>query len=264
MFTLKSTYPNEIFLSEIVCSVKNLRSRSSFIFININSSVIYLWHGCKSSDEKRKLIKKFLDDNLLAFKSKEFGFTSTFVSYETIEVDEGKEPKDFFIIFNTSAEFSPKRSMRSNLHREKYFSLLDDNREYDFTPHLFHFTTSAQKIFEAKEIVPTYMASRDFEDSFDYPFTQDDIYLPASNRPTFFLFDNKYEVYLWESKFPFFILGSNKSEKNKNASNKIRTIDIESEIVSEANLTTGSMSQLWFAERKCALETTLAYCHGKY
>lgn len=52
-------------------------------------------------------------------------------------------------------------------------------------------------------------------------------------------------------------------KNQRDESDKPKMIDIANEIQSESNTTTGFMSQLWFAERKCALETTLAYCHAK-
>lgn len=269
MFTLRSTFPEEMFLTELECCTKNLRSRSSFIIMKVAWKIVYIWHGCKSSDANRRLIRTFLDDNLLASRSEEFGFSDATIHYEIVELDEGKEKKDFFAIFNansSSVETSPRRASRASLHREIYFSLLDDSRKYDFSPRLFHFQTSAEKVFEATEIVPSYMTSRDCKASIDYPFTQDDLYLPAAGRPTFFLFDNNYEVYLWESKYPFAILGLSKnepkSEETVASKHAPRMVDIEGEIVSEANLTTGSLAQLWLAERKCALESTLSYCHG--
>lgn len=271
MFALKGSQACEQFLVEVECSLRNLRSRSSFIFVNaVNSKVVFIWHGCKASESMRKMTKQFLEDKLLASKSIEFGFSqSPNDQYDLVEVEEGKEGKDFFAIISGSSESSsPKRNSRSNLQREIYFSLLDDSRRFNFTPRLFHFTTSASRIFQVTELVSSYMASRDCNTILEYPFTQEDLYIRASTRPTFFLFDNFYEVFLWESKFPFFILGANKdAPKGSNqvdTPTKPRMIDIETEILSEANLTTGSLAHLWLAERKCALETTLAYCHGKF
>lgn len=270
MFSLKSVQPGEMFLSEVECSSRNLRSRSSFIFANVASSkVIYIWNGCKAPSSLRKLVRQFLEEKLVAAKHKEFGFSSHIDNFDVVELEEGKEGKDFINLINGSVETS-KRSSRLSLQRDIYFSLLDDDRPYDFTPRLFHFTTSASRIFQATEVVPSYMPNRESTTFLDYPFTQEDIYLVASTRPTFFLLDNHYEVYLWESKFPFFIPGlcsTDKSQVKKSESNansgKPSMIDIETEILSEVNLTTGSLAQLWLAERKCALETTLAYCHGK-
>ena len=103
MFALKSTFPDEMFLVEVECSSRNLRSRSSFIFINASTSkMIYIWHGCKTSEGNRKLTKQFLDDKLLANKSKEFGFTGDIDKYDIVEVEEGKEKRDFFNLFNGS------------------------------------------------------------------------------------------------------------------------------------------------------------------
>ncbi|OTF71212.1 hypothetical protein BLA29_004433, partial [Euroglyphus maynei] len=164
----------------------------------------------------------------------------------------------------------------SNLHRDVYFSLIDDCRQYCFTPRLFHFRTSSDRKFEAIEIISSYYPPKHESESpliiINYPFVQDDIYGRARIRPTFFLFDAEYEVYLWESKYPFFISSNtvkDKDEDNDNDNDERRQqqlpkmIDIEEEIQSECNLTTGFASQLWLAERKCALETTLAYCHAK-
>src|SRR5699024_5440608 len=103
---------------------------------------------------------------------------------------EGKENRDFFSIINSSSmeSSSPKRTSRSNLQREIYFSLMDDGRQYDFTPRLFHFTTSAARIFQAHEVVPSYMPASCHSETtvLSYPFTQEDIYLRAAARPTFF------------------------------------------------------------------------------
>lgn len=268
MFSLKDTLAEEAFLLEQDCCIKNLRSRQSFIFLNPQvSKLVYIWHGCKSQPAKRKLIRKFLEESLLKDRSKEFGFNDSIGEFEIVEIEEGNESSGFLNIFspvNSPSDSLPKRSSKSNLHREIYFSLIDDNKTYDFTPRLFQFIPSTENLFEAIEITPAYLPPVEANITVCYPFKQEDLYERAKNRPTFFMFDNHYEVYLWESKFPFFLPTINSKPKQSESAdrNGPKMIDIESEIKSESNTTAGFIPQLWHAERKCALETTLSYCHG--
>lgn len=57
MFELKGELEEESHLIEI-SSVRpeNLRSRNSFLFLNSNESIVFIWHGCASSELQRKLI----------------------------------------------------------------------------------------------------------------------------------------------------------------------------------------------------------------
>ncbi|XP_075678014.1 uncharacterized protein LOC113790626 isoform X2 [Dermatophagoides pteronyssinus] len=295
MFMLKDTLPEEQFMIELECSFRNLRSRISYAFVNPgHSSKIYLWHGCKTNESERLKIRTFFDTNILKHRSQEFGFPvdDLINDYHLIDLDEGRETREFMNIFQQQQQIlSPdstltRRQSKSNLHRDVYFSLIDDNRHYCFTPRLFHFRTSSDRIFESIEIISSYYPPKSARATIhiSYPFVQDDIYGRAKTRPTFFLFDAEYEVYLWESKYPFFISSNQTTMKNEHQQNQNKSpvddddddgggderrqqmpkmIDIEEEIQSECNMTTGFAAQLWLAERKCALETTLAYCHAK-
>lgn len=259
MFALKTIVPNEMFAVEQECTVKNLRSRVSFIFVHLNEAKVYLWHGCKCNETRKIATKTFLVDKLLTQKSNEFEFKHR-QDYKLIEVEEGKEDKEFYNIFSnyTSGKETLRRYSKCNLKREVYFSLLDDTREYNFTPRLFHLISFPEKGFEAIEIASPYHSA---EGMIEYPVSQSDLYDVAKTRPTFFLFDNHFEVYLWESKFPFFLV-SDKIMENSEDGTKLQKI-IDEEIQSEAVATTGSLQNIWLAERQCALETTLAYCEGK-
>lgn len=270
MFLLNDTVPEEEFMVELECIFKNLRSRMSYVFINPdNAKEVFIWNGIKTSECKRKSIRKFVETNILGKKSKEFGFFKNDLNYQIMEIEEGNESKNFMAIFYSSNPASPdstlRRSSKSNLQRDIYYSLMDDLRSFNFTPRLFHFVTSSEQIFEAIEIVPAYLPPKTSNTVVNYPFTQDDLYCRAKSRPTFFLIDAEYEVFLWESKYPFFIYNNTSSnQKDDEKQNMPRMINIENEIQTECNTTTGFMSQLWLAERKCALETTLAYCHGNF
>ncbi|KAF7489192.1 Supervillin [Sarcoptes scabiei] len=276
MFMLNDTESSEEFLVELDLTFKNLRSRMCYIFINPGDakSKIYLWFGCKTSDAKRSSTRMFLQSIILKDKSKEFGFIPNDLDnsdkIDIEEIEEGKESLHFMEIFNSTTPSSPvstlKRSSKSNLQRDVYFSLLDDQRPYGFQLRLFQFISSSERIFEVHEIVPSYLPSKNDEKIIiSYPFVQSDLYERAKNRPTFFLIDAHYEVFLWESKFPFYY---NETKSNRNAVNDLeedrdKLIDIEKELRLESNQITGFMNQLWLAERKCSLESTLAYCHAK-
>jgi supervillin len=224
MFYVKGVLPNEACLVEVQCKVQSLRSRTSFTFVNSSKSVIYVWHGSKSLKETRDVIKK-ATENLINNKSNEIGLLSD-VNYTIKEFEEGKETKEFWDIIE---------NQERKQYRQLYYSLIDSKNSYSYTPRLFHFTSSSGE-FESKEISCSY---RSVSHVVPYPFMQEDLY--SAQQPTFFLFDNQNEVFLWESKFPF-------------------TNDSNEE--TETNTTTGSVNIRWIAERKCALNTTLAYCHG--
>ena len=269
MFVLKTTVEGEQFLSELPCKIKNLRSRSSFVFFNCSCEKVYIWHGCLANENMQKYSKN-LAEKLIKMKCEELGFVSdskTSISLELFEIKEGQECSSFMMIFNSGTiERSPKRSntnSRSNLNRELYNSLDDDKKDYRFTPRMFHFVSDSNS-FMVKEIIPAWAPKHDSNVILDYPFDQMDIYERAKCRPTFFLIDNGSDVYLWESKFPFY-LPTNNDKKDCEAEQKSgnrKLVDVEGEILDEAQATTGSAAQRWLAERKCALETTLAYCHG--
>ncbi len=58
MFEIRGELQEESHLIEIPnLSPDNLRSRTSFLFINSNKKTIFIWHGCASSELHRKLMK---------------------------------------------------------------------------------------------------------------------------------------------------------------------------------------------------------------
>ena len=68
----------------------------------------------------------------------------------------------------------------------------------------------------------------------NFPFEQKQLY--SLCQPTFFLVDNGQTVWLWQGHFP----------KN------------------DDNVLTGSITIRYSQEKKCALETVLSYCHGRF
>ena len=60
-YCVRGDYDNEGCLIEIPAVIECLRSRSSFIFLNINTGLVYLWHGAKSSQHIRTLTSIAID-----------------------------------------------------------------------------------------------------------------------------------------------------------------------------------------------------------
>ena len=226
MFYVRGVVPNEATLVEVECEIRSLRSRMAFIFVNPSSHIIYVWKGCKCLKETQEVMNRALE-NLINHKSSEIGLKSD-TNYSIKEFEEGNEDKKFWDIFGTEGERNC---------RKQYYSLIGSQLSYSYSPRLFNFSSSSGE-FKAKEILCTY---RSVQNVCPYPFTQEDLY--SAQQPTFFLFDNQNQIFLWESKFAF------TKEPNDE---------------SEANTTTGSLNIRWNAERKCALDSTLAYSYGIY
>ena len=227
MFYVRGLFPNEASLVEVECKVQNLRSRTSYLFVNRSIHLIYIWHGSKCLDHMRKVMQSAVE-NLINLKSSEIGLKSG-VNYQTKHLEEGKEVKEFWNIFES------KETSEARNHRNLYFSLLDSHLSYDYTPRLFHLSSSSGE-FKPKEILCSF---RSQERVNAYPFLQEDLY--SAQQPTFFLLDDKSQIFLWESKLAFFS---------------------QTGVESEANTTTGSATIRWNVERKFALDFTLAYCSG--
>lgn len=96
---------------------------------------------------------------------------------------------------------------------------------------IFHLTSSMSGEFFFKRLACTY-SSEDAVNNF--PFEQKQLY--SLCQPTFFLVDNGQTVWLWQGHFP----------KN------------------DDNVLTGSITIRYSQEKKCALETVLSYCHGRF
>lgn len=227
MFYVRGLFPNEASLVEVECKIQNLRSRTSYLFINPLSHLIYIWNGSKCLNHMREVMQTAVE-NLINSKSAEIGLNSD-VSHQMKQLEEGKEVKEFWNIFQIEETYETKDL------RNLYFSLLDSHFTYDYTPRLFHLSSSSGE-FKPKEILCSF---RSRERTNPYPFLQEDLY--SAQQPTFFLLDDKSQIFLWESKFPFFS---------------------QPGVELEANSLTGSANIRWNVERKYALDFALAYSSG--
>lgn len=48
LFVVRNEMPNEISLLEVPVAAKNLRSRTSFVLLNVKTGSAFVWHGAKS------------------------------------------------------------------------------------------------------------------------------------------------------------------------------------------------------------------------
>ncbi|XP_033114401.1 supervillin-like isoform X2 [Anneissia japonica] len=221
LYMARAEEENEGYLLELPCIAHSLRSRSSFVLLNLEKVEkkeveIYVWHGIKSSEASQKVARR------CANKMKENMPLEAGLNQEctaTIhEMEEGKEHKTFNKIFK--------------MERKSYDSAIGDPMEFDFTPRLFHLT-STSGIFKAHEILNP---ARSNEHACPFPVLQSDLY--SVSQPAQFLLDNHYEVYLWQGWWPQ---------------------DTEEDGI----VKTGSAKMRWDTDRKCAMETVMEYCKEK-
>lgn len=216
LFMLRGNMKTEAVLHEVELNKGSFRSRTSFVLVNRNTGKIFIWHGCKSATHSRDFIKNCVD----AFVCKsptEMHFNKG-VELTVSEIEEGSEPEEFWTW--TSENEAP------------YFSLLNSELSYDFTPRLFLFDSMSGSLC-AKEIVCPY-----FTKTYSCPFPCLQSDLKNASQPALFLLDNYHEVYVWQGWLP-------KDDQ-----------DCE-------NLATGSAKLRLDVNRRLVMEIALQYCQGK-
>lgn len=57
-YSVRGDYENEICLIEIPSGADRLRSRASFILLNVRSGLLFVWHGCKAPPHCKELAVK--------------------------------------------------------------------------------------------------------------------------------------------------------------------------------------------------------------
>ncbi|KAJ8320361.1 hypothetical protein KUTeg_001948 [Tegillarca granosa] len=191
-YCLRGDYESEMYLMEIEMGIKNLRSRSSFLFLNVKTGLMYVWHGCKSPTHIRKMAVSAAE----RLKQKcplEVGLGPK-VQIEYKEMKEGSETLDFWKLMNVTRN-----------DRSLYWSLLTDNSEYKHTLRLFSMS-SVSGVFEVHEILnpsrtPDYVSS--------YPVLQSDLYKTSQpeknpdNPPKAYTVYAGVEPLLFTNLFPY-------------------------------------------------------------
>ncbi|XP_071484641.1 uncharacterized protein [Diadema antillarum] len=185
LYYVRGEHTKETSLVEVACKMRSLRSRTSFILVNLEGvekkkASIHLWHGAKVSKATRECAKHAAEA-MKENKPLEVGLTSE-CSVTLEEMDEGKETASF--------------TKTLGKDRKSYDSAISDPLKYDYTPRLFNLS-SASGVFVSNEIL---YPSRSEELPSPYPFLQSDLYL--GEQPSLFALDNHYEIYLWQGWWP--------------------------------------------------------------
>uniref|UniRef100_A0A8C2J5L6 Supervillin n=1 Tax=Cyprinus carpio TaxID=7962 RepID=A0A8C2J5L6_CYPCA len=212
LYCVRGEVPVEGHLLEVACHCSSLRSRTSMVLLNVNKALIYLWHGCKTQTHTRH-VAQTTAEKIKEQRPLEAGLHSS-CNVTIHECEEGGEPVEFWEALGRK-------------DRKAYDCMLQDPGKFNFTPRLFHLSSSSGE-FMAQEF---FNPSRAADLICSLPFLQEDLY--STPQPALFLVDNYHEVYLWQGWWPQ---------------------DTES---------TGSALIRWNSDRKCAMETVLQYCREK-
>ncbi|XP_016521959.1 supervillin-like isoform X4 [Poecilia formosa] len=181
LFCVRGELPEEALLLEGDCCCSSLRSRGSFVLLNSQQGVLYLWTGCKAHSSTREVSKRAVE-RLIEMSPSELGLCRS--NPVTVHfVEEGSEPSDFWTALG-------------QMDRKAYDCMLQDPGKYNFTPRLFHLSASSGR-FEAEELrspirLPGVVMAM--------PFVQESLY--SVPQPALFLLDNRLEVYLWQRGQP--------------------------------------------------------------
>ncbi|XP_072757196.1 uncharacterized protein Svil isoform X2 [Anoplolepis gracilipes] len=179
LYICRGTLGSEIFLSEISCSTRQLRSRGSFVLIDTENAKIYVWHGNNSLRHIRENAMKAANQ-LKINRPEEVGLSNK-DNVQIYEIQEGLEPEEF-------------SNALGGMNKKLYW-LLETSEIQDHTPRLYHLS-SISKTFRAMEILCPYRADL----TTPFPFSQDDLY--QANQPALFLLDDKNVTWIWQGWWP--------------------------------------------------------------
>ncbi|XP_036362121.1 uncharacterized protein LOC115211517 isoform X3 [Octopus sinensis] len=182
-FCLRNEKSNEVCLIELEsANTSALRSRSSFILLNVLTGKVFIWHGSKSSPNTRELAQIAVA-NVLKSNPLEVGLPAN-ISLNITQFEEGSETSEFWTIL-------------SGNDRRQYMSLLNDHLySYDWSIRLFEFN-SVPGVIDVTEVKNPSCVDETFT---PYPFLQSDLY--NATQPALFLLDNNYEVFVWQGWWP--------------------------------------------------------------
>ncbi|XP_055913672.1 uncharacterized protein LOC129947223 isoform X7 [Eupeodes corollae] len=216
---------DETILKEVNCDSSQLRSRASMLLINGEKGLIYIWHGSKSLPHTREISEKAAEK--IREKKYEDLFTSSVGSVQVETFEETKESEGF-------------KTALGGLNPEAYGSLKTITKDFDFTPRMFHFS-STQGVFSANEILYN-LRSKDLISP--YPFTQAQLY--NARQPTIFMIDDGDCLWMWMGWWPL--------------------EDVKITIEDRASPTNENRAGVnrWISERRAALETAVSYWRAKF
>ncbi|XP_061394991.1 mucin-2 [Musca vetustissima] len=220
--------PEETLLKEVDCHGKQLRSRASMLLIHGEKGIIYVWHGCQSAAHTRDVCLKAAE-KLKDLKPKDL-FECDSVVIEVME--ETKELQDFKESLN--GDFTQPARLYGSLCDEK-------SKGFNYTPRLFHFSSTQGGVFSATEIQSP-LRCKDLITP--YPFSQAQLY--NARQPTIFMLDDGDSLWLWMGWWPLEDIKINTDERS-----------------SPTNENRAGVNR-WISERRAALETAVSYWKAKF
>ncbi|XP_052080646.1 uncharacterized protein LOC127718635 [Mytilus californianus] len=181
-YCVRNVLEDETCLIEVSADISSLRSRASFLLLNIHTGKLYVWHGCQSPKHTQNLAVTAAN-KLKNRCALEVGLNKQ-ASIAMTEIEEGKESLDFWRVMNVTRN-----------DRSTYSSLLTVSKDSQ-SIRLFHMT-SVSGTFDVQEILnPTRVP--DLVSPF--PVLQSDIY--RTSQPELFMLDSGDVVYLWHGWWP--------------------------------------------------------------
>ncbi|XP_066940406.1 supervillin isoform X3 [Macrobrachium rosenbergii] len=221
LYVVRGEVENEGHLVEVDLDAMHLRSRGCLMLVNSISSTIHLWHGAKALRHTRK-VGSTVAQRLSQAPESVMGWKAG-SSVKIKEQFEGAESRDFWEDLGTSARNA----------KNKYFSLLEDEHTYDWTPRVWHLAATPDS-FQATELISSY---RSTSVPNPLPILQQDLY--SVPQPALFIVDGGHRVWVWQGWWP-----------------------AESSEGEDFSATGSAVLRFNFA-RRAALETVLEYCKLK-
>ncbi|XP_031552227.1 supervillin-like isoform X2 [Actinia tenebrosa] len=176
MFIVRNEDPDEVYLLQVKTDPYALRSRTSFVVVDLIELILYVWHGAKSSKEIRNIGKNAGKQLMKWFNDK---FPDD--ALEVQEFEEGDEPDLFW------------DALRGD---QSHVSLKEDSRKYDFTLRVFSLNSSSGQFVATELLNP----SRSSSVTTPYPIRQSQLY--SASQPAIFLIDAHHELYMWQGWWP--------------------------------------------------------------
>ncbi|XP_066250261.1 supervillin-like [Euwallacea similis] len=179
LFIVRGELEEEAYLMEVPLEIASLRSRTSFLLVDVDKAKVIIWHGCKSSEQKRKVTNDLLG-KILEKRPEELFAMESGDEVEVEEIEEGEEG-EFLDLLGSD--------------RGNYHSLLKSKVDFDFTPRMYQMS-SATGNFIAEEVLCPHRSQH----SSPYAFVQSVLY--KTRQPGLVLFDNRHELWLWQGWWP--------------------------------------------------------------
>ena len=91
---MRNELKGEAYLKEVKCDVTSLRSRGSFVMVNVRTGQVIVWNGAKSGINTRQRALE-IAQKLKTVRPLEMGVSAN-VNYVLTRMDEGSETSDFW------------------------------------------------------------------------------------------------------------------------------------------------------------------------